>query len=133
MVRLMKEKISYIVMSVLFYNFMFIFLYYFKIVSYLYVDVFNLNKYLVITINNLFLILIDILFIYLYKTLKLYKLSYFFICIIGAFIGAIISVLVLKFNKEFSDYLAIVSYSIINTIFLAYSLYFEKNKEKVFV
>lgn len=129
----MKEKISYIVMSVLFYNIMFIFLYYFKIVSYLYVDVFNLNKYLLIIINNLFVVFYDILFICMYEVLKLYKLSYFFISLLGALIGSIFGVILFGFNRDFSDYLAIISYSVINTIFLAYSLYFEKYKIKVFL
>lgn len=129
----MKEKISYIVMSVLFYNIMFIFLYYFKIVSYLYVDVFNLNKYLLIIINNLFVVFYDILFICVYEVLKLYKLSYFFISLLGVLIGSIFSVILFGFNRDISDYLAIISYSVINTIFLAYSLYFEKYKIKVFL
>jgi hypothetical protein len=52
---------------------------------------------------------------------------------IGAVSGALISFLFLGCNKyEFGDYLSIISYFIINTIFISYSLYFEKEKISVF-
>lgn len=128
----MKNKISYIIMSVLFFNIIFIFYYYFKIVNFLYIDFVRGNIIAKTLITNIIIIVFNILYIFVYEYLKLYKLSYFMISILGLLIGIGASFIILNKEYEFSDYLAVISYFIINTVFVSYSLYFEKNKENVF-
>ena len=126
------NKVSYIIMSVLFFNLFFVFNYYFKIVNFLYIDFMFDNLMVKIIFVNFLVIFFDVIFITLYNFLKLYKLSYFLIILVGLLIGVLVSVLILKRGYELCDYLSIISFSIINVLFLSYSLYFEKEKQKVF-
>ena len=129
----MKTKISYLIMSVLFFNVWFIFYYYFKIVSFLYIDLLNVSRIMNIIIVNLFVILFDILVIFLYKLFKNKNLTYFKVIILGTFLGCFISYITLEKREcEASDYLSIICYYLINTIFIYYSLQFNDNKIKVF-
>lgn len=129
----MKEKVSYVVMSLLFFNLLFIFYYYFKIVNFLYIDFVGINTLVNIVLSNLFIIVFDVLYIILYKTIKLEKLSYLFTVFLGIFLGGMVSLLVLGFNSHDAiDYLGIISFFTINTLFISYSLCFEKEKELVF-
>lgn len=129
----MKKIISYLIMSLLFFNVLFVFYYYFKIVNFLYVDLFDVNRFMNIFTINLIVLIFDIVYILLYKLLKLEQLSYFTVIMIGFFLGLVSSYLLLKNdNYEVSDYLAVISFMIINILFLSYSLYFEKNKSNVF-
>ncbi len=128
----MKKIISYYIMSLLFFNILFIFFYYFKIVNYLYIDFINLNKFLNIIVTNLFIIVIDSLIIIIYKLFFYNKFSFLLTICLGSLIGTVISIFLLNKDYELNDYLGILSFFIINTLFIIYSLYFEKHKEKVF-
>jgi len=130
----MKKNLSYLVMSLLFFNFLFIFYYYFKIVSFWYIGLFDVYIVLGAIFINFLVLIFDILYILIYEIFKFYRLSYFKVCIVGLVIGVIMSLLLLGISDkyEFGDYLGIVSYFLINTIFISYSLYFEKEKIKVF-
>lgn len=125
----MKRNVSYLVMSLLFFNVLFIFYYYFKIVNFSYADLFGFSKLLNGILVNLYVLVLDIISILFYKICKIWKLSYFKTVILGFIIGNIASFILLGFNKyEFKDYLSIISYFMINTIFIFYSLYFEEEK-----
>lgn len=129
----MKKILSYIIMSMLFFNVLFIFYYYFKISSFLYVDLFNFNIITNTVLINLILAIINLLYIFIYKIFNLYKLSYFEVVMFGLVIGIIGSLLLLGIeNYEIGDYLSIISYFIINILFISYSLNFEKTKIVVF-
>jgi len=133
MVIVVKRVISYLVMSLLFFNVLFIFYYYFKIVNFLYIDFLNFNNFVNIILTNLIILTFDIIYIIMYRISKLDKLSYFFVVLLGMIIGIIASFIVLKDkNYEVIDYLGVISYFIINTVFLSYSLYFDNVKEVVF-
>ena len=82
-------------MSLLFFNILFIFYYYFKIVNFLYIDFMSGNVLLNIMLTNLIILVFDVVYIYLYKFLNMYKLSYFYILLIGVFLGLIVSLVVL--------------------------------------
>lgn len=127
------NKISYIIMSLLFFNVMFLFFYYFKICDFFYLDLFNIGYLKELLLSNAFVIFFDIIFMYFYDLFRMDKLSYFMIVILGVLLGGSVALLVLKLNYKTSDYLAIVSYFVINVVFLAYSLYFEKNKVNIFI
>ena len=130
----MKNKLSYIVMSLALFNLFFIFCYYFKIVNFLYINFADFNVVFNVIFTNLFVAVFDAFYIILFNKIKLYKLSYLFICFLGAFIGLVMSVIVLRFsdNYEIIDHLGIISFFAINTVFISYSLYFEKVKKTVF-
>lgn len=130
---IMVNKISYLVMSLVFFNVLFVFYYYFKIVNFLYIDFLNFNKLVNILFTNLLILTINIVYMGIFYCLKFRKFSYVFSVVIGFIIGVIISVFVLS-NKgyEVVDYLGIISYFVINFVFISYSLYFEKEKELVF-
>lgn len=129
----MKNKISYVVASLIFFNLLFIFYYYFKIVNFLYIDFVRINTLVNILITNLFIITFNVLYIILYKVIKLDRLSYLFTILLGGIIGGLFSVLILGVNNyEAIDYLGVISFFTINTLFISYSLYFEKEKELVF-
>ena len=128
----MKNKVSYVVMSVLFFNLFFVFNYYFKIIDFLYIDFLFENRLIQIIFVNSVLVFMDAIFIALYDKLKIYKLSYFLVVILGFFIGLCISLIIFEAKYNLSNYLAVISYFIINTLFISYSLYFEKYKNHVF-
>lgn len=129
----MKNKLSYIVMSLLFFNLLFIFFYYFKIVNFLYIDFVNINKLVNVLLTNVFVIAFDVFYMILYRVIKLERLSYLFTTLLGVIIGGLVSVLILGINNhEVIDYLGIISFFTIDTLFFSYSLYFEKDKEFVF-
>lgn len=129
----MKNIFSYLFMSLLFFNIIFIFYYYFKIISFLYVDLFHCNVLTNIILVNLIVLVIDVFYILIYKCLNLYKLSYFSILFLGGGLGALFSFLFNFWgNYLIEDYLSIISYFIINTIFISYSLSFEKENMIVF-
>lgn len=126
------NKVSYVIMSILFFNVFFVFNYYFKIVNFLYLDFVFENRVLQFLFVNFFVVIFDVIFIILYNFFKLYKFSYFIIILVGFLIGALFSFFILKKGYELCDYLAIISYGVINVLFLSYSLYFEKERKKVF-
>lgn len=129
----MKNKVSYVIMSLLFFNLLFIFYYYFKIVNFLYINFISVNAFVNIFVTNLFIIILDVIYIILYKIVKLEKLSYWVTTFLGVIIGGMVSFLVLGIKgHEAIDYLGIISFFTINTVFISYSLYFEKEKEFVF-
>jgi len=120
-------------MSLIFFNLLFIVYYYFKIVNFLYIDFVGINTLVNILFSNLFIIVFDVLYIILYKVINLDKLSYLLTSFLGVIIGVLYSFLLLGFNGyEAIDYLGIISFFTINTLFISYSLYFEKEKEFVF-
>ena len=129
----MKNKISYIIMSLIFFNLLFVFYFYFKIVNFLYIDFVGVNTFVNVLVSNLVIVVLDALYIVLYRLIKLEKLSYFWTSFIGVITGFLFSFLLLRFKEyEVIDYLGIVSFFTINTLFISYSLYFEKEKELVF-
>ena len=120
-------------MSMLFFNIMFIFFYYFKIVSFMYTDLWGLSSLGGVILVNFLVLFFDLVYIYAYSLLGLYHLSYLKIFLLGLIMGTTLSILFLGWGKYvFGDHLAIISYVIINTIFISYSLYFDENKIKVF-
>ena len=129
----MKKKISYLVMSLLFFNVLFIFYYYFKMVNFFYINLFDYNLVVNIMIVNFIVTLADVLIMLFYESLGFNKYPYFLFVIIGCFIGTIISFVFLGLGSyEFSDYLSIVSFFTIDIVFIGYSLKFDEEKEKVF-
>ena len=129
----MKKTLSYLMMSLVFFNILFLFYYYFRIVTFLYIDLFSFNKILNCIFINFIVLLIDIMLLTFYKPFKLYKLSYFKMVLLGIFIGVLMSLIILRWNNyEFGDYLSLVSYFLINTLFIIYSLNFEREKLIVF-
>lgn len=129
----MKNKISYLLMSVIFFNILFIFYYYFKIVNFFYINLFKFSVILNVLFINFWVLLIDVFILIFYYLFKRFKLSYFKMICIGLFIGGLMSFVLLGVNKyEFNDYIAVISYFVINTVFIFYSLQFEVEKIKVF-
>lgn len=130
MVMLMKKKISYLFMSLVFFNFLFLFYYYFKIVDFLYIELFNYNALINILIVNFIILIIDVFLILFYEFIYL---SYFKMVLLGIVIGVIVCCFFsLTGEYNISDYLATISYFIINIIFICYSLLFDKEKKVVF-
>lgn len=128
----MIRKISYVIVSVLYFNLFFMFCYYFKIVEF-FSDKFLLeNRLFDVLVINLFLVAFDVLYILFFSVIKTQKLSYFWYVGSGVFLGVIISFILFKTNNKFSDYLSMVSFFTVNSIFLSYSLMFEKEKNNVF-
>jgi len=128
----MIRKISYVIVSVLYFNLFFMFCYYFKIVEF-FSDKFLLeNRLFDVLVINLFLVAFDVLYILFFSVIKTQKLSYFWYVGSGVFLGVIISFILFKTNNKFSDYLSMVSFFTVNNIFLSYSLMFEKEKNNVF-
>lgn len=128
----MMNKLSYVIMSVLFFNVLFTFYYYFKIISFLYIDLFSFSRLLNVILVNLFIVVLDVVLILLYNYFYLQKMSYLRMVFFGLFVGGAISLILLKGNYKFDDYLSIISYFIINAIFIYYSLYFDDEKKRVF-
>ena len=129
----MKNKLYYIVMSLLVFNILFTFYYYFRIVDFLYINLFKYSALINVILVNISLLLIDITYIFIYKLLKFDRFSYLKIVFIGVVLGCLFSVLYLGIKEnEFRSYLAIVSFFTINTIFISYSLSFEEEKKRVF-
>lgn len=129
----MKNKLSYIIMSVFIFNVLFTFYYYFKIVSFFYIDLFFYSRLINFFLINAFICFIDATYIILYHFVNLEEFSYFNFVLIGMFLGVCFSFITLGINGyDVSDYLSIISFFIINTIFLSYSLSFEKEKKRVF-
>lgn len=129
----MKKIVSYLIMSLFLFNLLFIFYYYFRIISFWYLGVFNLNLLSNLLIVNIFVLVFDGIYILMYKIFNLYKLSYYKIVFFGLIIGFILSVLILRVKiSQFSDYLAIISYFIINIIFISSSLSFDEESKEVF-
>ena len=128
MVIVMAKKISYVVMSVIYFNLFFLFSYYFKIVDFMSNNFNVLN----IIVANLLVVIFDAFYILFFNVLKVYKLSYLWCVISSVFIGFIISFIIFKTNYNFNNYLSVISFFTINFIFLNYSLRFEKEKNNVF-
>jgi len=129
----MINKLSYLVMSLLFFNVLFIFFYYFKIVNFLYIDFIGNNTFFNILFTNLFILAVDVVYMFGYNIFIKKRFSYFLVVFIGALIGVFVSVFVLGLSKyELNDYLSIISYFIINVIFISYSLSFDQIKARVF-
>ena len=75
----------------------------------------------------------DIVLIFIYSLFSKYKFSYFNIVLIGLLIGILVSFISLRLNNYgLNNYFAIVSYFVINTIFISYSLSFKEEKKIVF-
>ena len=131
---IMKKILSYLIMSLLFFNILFLFYYYFKIVTFLYIDLFDFYILVNTLLINVIVTLSNIFFVLVYKWLNFYKLSYFKVVILGLFIGGLMSLIFLRANKsyEIGDYLAVISYFVINTVFISYSLSFDKDRNIVF-
>ena len=120
-------------MSLLFFNVLFIFYYYFKIVDFLYIDLFDFNYLINSFIMNFIVIVVDIFVMFLWTCFKMKRSSYFCYVLLGLVIGVIMSFILLGISShKLYDYLAFCSYFLINTIFICYSLTFDKNKVKVF-
>ena len=92
----------------------------------------DLNILLSILLINSFVILFNLFYIIVYKFLNFYKMSYFFIVFLGIFLGMAFSFLLRGDKYEINDYLAVISYFVVDIIFVSYSLYFEKEGKKVF-
>jgi hypothetical protein len=82
---------------------------------------------------NLIVVLVDIISLFLYKFVIRFKNNYGMYVFVGLVIGLIFSMIMFSTSKyEFSDYLAVISYFLINNVFIMYSLSFETEKMKVF-
>lgn len=129
----MKNILSYILMSLLLFNIMFFLCFYFKITSFFYLEVLNLSNSINFIIINCFVIIIDLVCIFFEKFIGYRKNYYFWYLIIGVAFGSFSCLVLLGKNSLMvSDYVSIISYFVINTIFIMYSLSFEKEKRKVF-
>ena len=117
-------------MSLVFFNVLFLFYFYFKIVDFLYIELFDYGFLINIILVNAVVLVIDFFLILLYK---FFYSSYFKMFLLGGVIGGIICYLLsLTGSYSFGDYLSIISYFIINTIFVCYSLWFDIEKKEVF-
>lgn len=95
-------------------------------------DFFNFNKLVNLLLTNLLIFMFDIIFIVSYELFKFRKFSYFFMVLIGCFVGIVVSVFLLDDGYGFVEYLGVISYFIIDVVFLSYSLYFDEIKNSVF-
>ena len=112
---------------------MFLFYFYFRIVSFFYLDLFSYSYLFNFFIVNSIIVLIDVIAFISYRFISDFKNYYILYVFIGLVIGLFLCFLMFSLNKyEFSDYLAIISYFVINNVFIMYSLSFEKEKKKVF-
>lgn len=129
----MKNMVSYIIMSVFIFNVLFTFYYYFKIVDFFYIDLFFYSRLINFFLINSFICFINAIYIVLYHFVNLEEFSYFNFVLIGMFLGVCFSFIVLGISGYgVSDYLSIISFFVINIIFISYSLSFEKEKKRVF-
>lgn len=93
----------------------------------------NLSDSINFIVINCFVVVIDLLCIFFEKFISRRKKYYFWYLIIGLALGSFSCLVLLGKNSLMvSDYAAIISYFVINTIFIMYSLSFEKEKRKVF-
>jgi hypothetical protein len=120
----MKTYISYIIMSLIIFNIIFNVYYFFKIINLSYTNVFEFSIYINIVIVNLMIILIDILFILINFFVKF---NYYRMIGLGIFIGFLI-IMFCKYNFNYllSDYLFILSFTTIDSIFISYSYSYRK-------
>lgn len=129
----MKNFLGYIFMSLLFFNILFLFYFYFRIVSFFYLEVFPFKYIENLFLANLIVVLVDIISLFLYKFVIRFKNNYGMYVFVGLVIGLVFSMIMFSTSKyEFSDYLAVISYFLINNVFIMYSLSFETEKMKVF-
>ena len=129
----MRNFLGYIFMSLLFFNILFLFYFYFRIVSFFYLEVFPFKYIENLFLANLIVVLVDIISLFLYKFVIRFKNNYGMYVFVGLVIGLVFSMIMFSTSKyEFSDYLAVISYFLINNVFIMYSLSFETEKMKVF-
>lgn len=129
----MRNFLGYIFMSLLFFNILFLFYFYFRIVSFFYLEVFPFKYIENLFLANLIVVLVDIISLFLYKFVICFKNNYGVYVFVGLVIGLVFSMIMFSTSKyEFSDYLAVISYFLINNVFIMYSLSFETEKMKVF-
>ena len=129
----MRNFLGYIFMSLLFFNILFLFYFYFRIVSFFYFEVFPFKYIENLFLANLIVVLVDIISLFLYKFVISFKNNYGMYVFVGLVIGLVFSMIMFSTSKyEFSDYLAVISYFLINNVFIMYSLSFETEKMKVF-
>lgn len=119
-------------MSVLWFNLFFLFCYYFRIIEFFDDGFLFENKIFNVLFLNFLVAVFDVFLMFFLGKFIVENMSYFAVVIVSFFIGFIISFIFFKTNYKFSDYLFVVSFVIINDIFMSYSLKFEREKNDLF-
>lgn len=127
---LMKRYCSYVIVTLMLFNIMIAFYHYFKLIDYWYL--FDMKETLNILYSNCLILFINVLYLFCFRLVLKMNIPYFVINTFNLIIGICLSVVILGFYKQFSDYLSLVSYFTISFLLLSSSLSFDLNKEKVF-